>query len=352
MPNDNDKQNIRLYKKELKSFLQDNPNKNIKDFDLMKQAVGTTHYSDKQQNQLAQARYEAQYQDYQKLVDAGTIEANVTGDGYDMGFHDWRRQQGSDYQYEKTLDPTNVNYRDKDSFYNNPIFRDMTGEETTGIKSDSDIVQYSQTETTKGGEQLNKSEQLYQQDLETKSYYSPKQVDWIEENAKVLGMSEEDIAQLRAANEEGMTGHGGHGASIYRRTNQNNITGEHDTTKINAMNMPGWQAGEITQDGKTWQHQSPMSLQRDFEQINSEVMNNPNLSAADKKVKLDAMREDYIEKSGEYKVTSGRQIFEEQFKPTADKAITANKMLFQEQKNNIVNDPNRIRNKFTLGGNK
>lgn len=346
--------NKRLYKKELKSFLQENPTKTVKDFDLMKQAVGTNHYSDKKQNRLAQDRYEAQYQEYQKLIDAGTFKANVTEDGYDQGFADWRRQQEIDYQYEKKLDPTNVNYRDKDSFYNNPIFRDMAGEETTGIKSDNDMVQYSQTETTKDGEQLNKSEQLYQQDLDAKYYYSPKQVDWIEKNAKVLGMSEEDIAQLRAANEEGMTGHGGHGSSIYRRGSQNNITGGYESTKINVMNMPGWQAGEITQGGKTWQHKSPMALQRDFEQMNSEVMNNPNLSNADKKAKLDAMRENYIEKwkSGEYKVTAGRQVFEEQFQPAADKAIAANRMLFQEQKNNIVNDPNRIRNKFTLGGNK
>ena len=87
--------------------------------------------------------------------------------------------------------------------------------------------------------------------------------------------------------------------------------------------MPGYQGGSIGVGDKTWLHSSPMELQNKFEETNASVMNNPNLSDADKKAKLAAMSKDYIEKwkSGEHKVTSGRQIYEEEFKPAATQAV-------------------------------
>ena len=347
---------VRQYKKEVKNFLENNPGSNIEDFNLQNQNLGISNMSDKSQNKQAKFEYKQAHQDYQKLIESGDRQENIveseTLGKYDRGFDEYMRDKEIEYAYNKQLDPTNTNMQDRDSFYNNPIFRDRGGEQTLGIKSTTDMVRSSR-QGTLDGKEINEATRLLQSDKEFEKFYSPRQVDWIEDNAKVLGLSTEDINKIRSTNDEGMTGHGG-SSSLYYHEKYNPITKEIDQSKINTIDMPGYQGGEISAGDKTWLHSSPMELQNKFEETNANVMNNPNLSDADKKAKLDAMKNEYIEKwkSGEHKVTSGRQIYEEEFQPVANQAITDARLRFQEEKDNIINNPDRIRNKFTLGGNK
>lgn len=352
------KPKVRQYKKEVKNFLENNPGSNINDFNLLNQHYGNSDaYSDKNKNKQAKFEYKQAYQDYQKLIKSGDrqeniVESNVYHGKFDKGFSEYMRDQEIEYAYNKKLDPTNTDMQGRDSFYNNPIFRDRGGEQTLGIKQITDMVQSSRQGVV-DGEEVNEASTIIQSDKEFEKFYSPRQVDWIEDNAEVLGLSTEDINKIRATNDEGMTGHGG-STSLYHHESRDPITGEHSSKKINTIDMPGYQGGSIGVGDKTWLHSSPMELQNKFEETNASVMNNPNLSDADKKAKLAAMSKDYIEKwkSGEHKVTSGRQIYEEEFKPAANQAITEARLQFQEEKDNIINNPDRIRNKFTLGGNK
>ena len=241
-------------------------------------------------------------------------------------FSDYKRNQEIEYSYNKELDPNNTDWQSEDSFYNNPIFMDKGGETTTSIDSKNSIVQSS------------KNGSMAQTDLETQDFYSPKQIDWLQNNATTLGLSEKDIQKIEQS--------GSGKTSIYQESSN-------DGPEIISIDEPTHRAGNINVNDKNWSHMEPLELKSSFEEANAKVMNNPNLSSANKKDKLDAMKSDYIEKwrSGENKVTSGRQIFEEEFQPAANKAIADARLQFEDTKNSIINNPSKTRKKFTLGKN-
>ena len=340
---------VRQYKKEVKNFLENNPGSNIEDFNLQNQNLGTSNMSDKSQNKQAEFVYNQQQEDYKNLIKSGEKKENIVESEslgkYDRGFSEYRTDQEIKYAYDKQLDPTNTDWQSRDSFWNNPINRDRGGETTTRINHTTDLVQSSRTGVL-NDKQINEFKQIAQTDGEFQDFYSPQQLNWLKNNATTLGLSEKDIQKIEKS--------GGGTTSIYQDTSYDANVGKWGGTTINSIDNPDYRGGSINVDDKTWTHTSPIELQSSFEKTNASVMNNPNLSNADKKAKLDAMSKDYIEKwkSGEKKVTSGRQIFEEEFQPAANQAITEARLQFQEEKDNIINNPDRIRNKFTLGGNK
>tara|TARA_B100000131_G_scaffold308561_1_gene338063 strand:+ start:2105 stop:2962 length:858 start_codon:yes stop_codon:yes gene_type:complete len=265
--------------------------------------------------------------EYKAKIESGELKPDIVQSEslgtYDAGESAYIRDAFADYAYNKPLDPTNVDWQDMDSFHNNPIDRDMAGGATYSIDSKTTI--YNESTNRSADDTVN----MFQGDYESKTYYSPKQIDYIRKNQEVLGLSSEDMQRIE-------TGAGG-SSMMYQ---------QNDGQRVLAFNSPTGHMGEITTDGKTWQHSTPMELKKRMEDFNASIINDDTLSPAEKRAKLEMARKDHIRKfrSGEYKQTSGRQIYEEQFKPTA---ITTrnqlrdsfNQTVNQRTNRNFMNNP-------------
>ena len=275
-----------------------------------------------------QLMYKRLKDEYKAKIESGELKPDIVQSDslgtYDRGEDDYIQNAFADYAYNKPLDPTNVDYRDMDSFYNNPIDRDMEGGATMWIDSKIDVYNKS---TNRSADDTVK---IFQGDHEITTYYSPKQIDYIRKNQEVLGLSSEDMQRIE-------TGAGG-SAMMYRQ--EINAKSPDDVQRVLAFDSPTGHMGEITTDGKTWLHSTPMELKKRMEDFNASIINDDTLSNKEKRAKLETARKEYIRKfrSGEYRQTSGRQIYEEQFKPTA---ITTRNQLRDSFNQNVNQRTNR-----------
>ena len=272
--------------------------------------------------------------EYKAKIKSGELKPDIVQSEslgtYDAGESAYIRNAFADYAYNKPLDTTNADYQDMDSFYNNPIDRDMEGGATYWI--DSKTTMYNESTNRSADDTV----KMFQGDHESKTYYSPKQIDYIRKNQEVLGLSNEDMQRIE-------TGAGG-SAIMYRQ--EINAQSPDDEQKVLAFESPTGHMGEITTDGKTWIHSTPMELKKRMEDFNASIINDNTLSNAEKRAKLEMARKDYIRnfRSGKFKQTSGRQIYEEQFKPTA--IATRNRLrdafnqdVNQRTNRNFMNNP-------------